>query len=65
MNNKQKVSNRVMQMPKSAIHEMTRLSKEIEDVTFLSWAKPTSNAPEHIRKAAISSIKDGLVDGLF
>lgn len=63
MNNKQKVSNRVTKMPKSAIHEMTRLSKEIEDVAFLSWAKPTSGAPEHIREAAITSIKNGFVDG--
>jgi len=36
------ISKRVSQMPKSAIHEMTRLSKEVDDVAFLSWAKPTS-----------------------
>ncbi|MCE7740587.1 MAG: aminotransferase class I/II-fold pyridoxal phosphate-dependent enzyme, partial [Candidatus Heimdallarchaeota archaeon] len=51
------------QMKKSAIHEMTRLSKEIEDVAFLSWAKPTSDTPEHIKAAAIKAIKDGLVSG--
>jgi hypothetical protein len=28
-------------MKKSAIHEMTRLSKENQDVGFLSWGKPT------------------------
>jgi aminotransferase len=50
-------------MKKSAIHEMTRLSKQIEDVAFLSWAKPTSGAPAHIRKAAIDAINKGLVDG--
>ena len=50
-------------MPKSAIHEMTRLSKEIEDVAFLSWAKPTSNAPLHIRDAVIKAIGEGLTDG--
>lgn len=50
-------------MKKSAIHEMTRLSKEIEDVAFLSWAKPTSDTPEHIKAAAIKAIKDGLVSG--
>jgi len=52
-----------MQIQKSAIHEMTRLSKEVEDVAFLSWAKPTSDTPEHIKKAAISAIKEGLVGG--
>lgn len=63
MNDVQKTSNRVTQMPKSAIHEMTRLSKEIEDVAFLSWAKPTSGAPAHIGKAAIEAISRKDVDG--
>ena len=57
------ISNRVMQIQKSAIHEMTRLSKEIDDVAFLSWAKPTTDTPEHIKEAAISAIKNGLVGG--
>ena len=57
------ISKRVMQIQKSAIHEMTRLSKEIDDVAFLSWAKPTSDTPEHIKEAAISAIKKGLVGG--
>ena len=57
------ISKRVSQIPKSAIHEMTRLSKEVEDVAFLSWARPTSGSPEHIREAAIIAIKDGVVDG--
>ena len=57
------ISNRVAQIPKSAIHEMTRLSKEVEDVAFLSWAKPTSDTPEHIKEGAISAIKNGLVGG--
>ena len=61
--NKSNISNRVKQIPKSAIHEMTRLSKQIEDVAFLSWAKPTSGAPAHIREAAIEAINNGLVDG--
>lgn len=56
-------SNRVMQMKKSAIHEMTRLSKEIEDVAFLSWAKPTSDTPAHIKQAAVAAIQDGLAGG--
>jgi aminotransferase len=59
----QKTANRVMQIPKSAIHEMTRLSKEIEDVAFLSWARPTSGAPAHIGEAAIEAINRNLVDG--
>ena len=58
-----RISDRVLQIQKSAIHEMTRLSKEVEDVAFLSWAKPTSDTPEHIKEAAITAIKKGLVGG--
>ena len=58
-----RISDRVLQIQKSAIHEMTRLSKEIEDVAFLSWAKPTSDTPEHIKEAAVTAIKKGLVGG--
>lgn len=58
-----RASDRVLQIQKSAIHEMTRLSKEIEDVAFLSWAKPTSDTPEHIKEAAIAAIKKGVVGG--
>ncbi|MCK4528563.1 pyridoxal phosphate-dependent aminotransferase [candidate division WOR-3 bacterium] len=63
MNDNRKVSNRVKQIGKSAIHEMTRLSKEIEDVAFLSWAKPTSDTPEHIKEGAVLAIKNGFVGG--
>ena len=63
MPDNRRVSNRVGAIGKSAIHEMTRLSKEVEDVAFLSWAKPTSDTPEHIQEAAISAIKRGLVGG--
>jgi len=42
MKNVARISNRVSQIPKSAIHEMTRLSKEVDDVAFLSWVKPTA-----------------------
>jgi aminotransferase len=63
MNDNWRISDRVMQIQKSAIHEMTRLSKEIKDVAFLSWAKPTSDTPEHIKEAAITAIKNGLVGG--
>jgi len=58
-----RISDRVAQIHKSAIHEMTRLSKEVEDVAFLSWAKPTADTPEHIKEAAISAVKSGLVGG--
>ena len=58
-----RVSDRALQIQKSAIHEMTRLSKEIDDVAFLSWAKPISDTPEHIKKAAVAAIKKGLVGG--
>ncbi|MFW6196032.1 MAG: hypothetical protein ACOC5D_01725, partial [Thermoplasmatota archaeon] len=63
MNNEIKVSERIKNIEKSAIHEMTRLSKDIDDVAFISWAKPTSNTPKHIREGAISAIQDGSVGG--
>ena len=63
MSNGWRVSQRVNQIAKSAIHEMTRLSKEVEDVAFLSWAKPTSDSPEHIKEAAVQAIRDGKVGG--
>ena len=56
-------SKRVQQLKKSAIHEMTKLSKEIDDVAFLSWAKPTSGTPKHINNAAIKAIKNDLTGG--
>lgn len=56
-------SKRVQQIKKSAIHEMTKLSRNFNDVAFLSWAKPTSGTPEHIRNAAIAAIEQGLVSG--
>jgi len=63
MSDNVRISNRVRQMGASAIHEMTRLSKEIDDVAFLSWAKPTSDTPEHIKQAAVRAIENGLVGG--
>lgn len=57
------ISNRVKRIPPSAIHEMTRLSADIKDPAFLSWAKPTSDTPEHIKNAACEAIKKGLVGG--
>jgi len=63
MRKEPRVSRRVSEIQKSAIHEMTRLSKEVEDVAFLSWAKPTTDTPEHIKEAATRAIRDGLVGG--
>ena len=57
------ISNRVNQIKKSAIHEMTRLSKQYDDVAFLSWAKPTTGTPKHINDAVISAIENGLTGG--
>jgi aminotransferase len=59
----QRISERVRTISKSAIHEMTRLSKAVEDVAFLSWAKPTADTPLHIKEAAVAAIRDGLVGG--
>lgn len=58
-----RISGRALNIKKSAIHEMTRLSKEIKDVAFLSWAKPTSDTPDHIKQGAIEAIKNDLVGG--
>ena len=56
-------SNRINQIKKSAIHEMTRLSKQYDDVAFLSWAKPTTGTPKHINDAVIEAINKGLTGG--
>ena len=48
---------RVSQLKKSAIHEMTKLSSQYDDVAFLSWAKPASGTPKHINDAAIEAIQ--------
>jgi aminotransferase len=63
MESRPNTSGRVASIPKSAIHEMTRLSKTIQDVAFLSWAKPTAGAPFHIREGAVKAINEGLADG--
>lgn len=56
-------SRRIGEIGASAIHEMTRLSAQIDDVAFLSWAKPTSDTPAHIREAAVKAIRDGRTGG--
>ncbi|MBN2537899.1 aminotransferase class I/II-fold pyridoxal phosphate-dependent enzyme [candidate division WOR-3 bacterium] len=58
-----RVSQRVSSIDKSAIHEMTRLSRQVDDVAFLSWARPTSATPEHIGRAAIAAIEAGSTGG--
>ncbi len=63
MEQEPRISRRVSQIPKSAIHEMTRLSKAVDDVAFLSWAKPTAGTPEHIREGAVKAIREGSVGG--
>jgi len=63
MATRRKMSDRVTRIAKSAIHEMTRLSREVEDVAFLSWAKPTSDTPDHIKEGAIAAMRDGRVGG--
>ncbi len=56
-------SKRVLDIPRSAIHEMTRLSMQYEDVAFLSWAKPTSDTPDHIKEGAVAALREGLAGG--
>lgn len=63
MKERHRSSDRIMGIGSSAIHEMTRLSKQIDDVAFLSWAKPTSDTPDHIKEAAVKAIMDGRVGG--
>jgi len=57
------ISSRVSRIPPSAIHEMTRLSRQVKDVAFLSWAKPTTGTPEHINRAAVAAIESGRTGG--
>lgn len=63
MINENLVAQRALDIPKSAIHEMTRLSSQMEDVAFLSWAKPTSGVPEHINEATKKAIDLGKTGG--
>jgi aminotransferase len=57
------VSERVSKIPRSAIHEMTRLSMQVKDPVSLSWARPAAGTPEHIDQAACEAINKGLVSG--
>ncbi|KPL01239.1 MAG: hypothetical protein AMJ91_00890 [candidate division Zixibacteria bacterium SM23_73_3] len=57
------ISDRVSKIPRSAIHEMTRLSMQVKDPVSLSWARPAAGSPGHINEAACQAIKAGLVSG--
>ena len=58
-----RISERVANMKNYTTHEITRLSRFIEDEAFLSWARLTSDTLVHIKEAAIQAIRDGLVGG--
>ncbi len=60
---KNTVSQRVSKIPRSAIHEMTRLSMQVKDPVSLSWARPAAGTPKHINQAACEAINEGLVSG--
>lgn len=57
------VSQRVSKIGASVIHGMTKLAASVDDPAMLSWAKPTSVTPEHIRDGAIKAIREGLTSG--
>ena len=61
--NEHMVSDRVSRIPRSAIHEMTRLSMQVEDPVSLSWARPAAGTPKHIDEAACRAVREGLVSG--
>jgi len=56
-------SKRITAMPRSVIHMMSALSRDVDDPVSLSWAKPVHGTPEHINAAAIDSIEKGLCSG--
>jgi len=57
------VSQRVSGIGASVIHGMTKLAASVDDPAMLSWAKPTSNTPQHICDGAVDSIRNGLTSG--
>ncbi len=56
-------SKRTSDIPPSAIHTMTGLSKTVADVALLSWTKPPTIAPAYIHEAAAAAIVQGRADG--
>ncbi len=56
-------SKRITAMPRSVIHMMSALARDVDDPVSLSWAKPVHGTPEHINAAAIEAIERGLCSG--
>lgn len=56
-------SKRITAMPRSVIHMMSALSRDVDDPVSLSWAKPVHGTPEHIDATAIEAINNGLCSG--
>ncbi|MCD6282597.1 aminotransferase class I/II-fold pyridoxal phosphate-dependent enzyme [bacterium] len=56
-------SKRITAMPRSVIHMMSALARDVDDPVSLSWAKPVHGTPEHINAAAAKAVKDGLCSG--
>jgi len=57
------LSRRITGMPRSNIHLMSALAREVEDPVSLSWARPFAGTPQHINDAAREAIAKGLVSG--
>jgi len=56
-------SRRIQGMPRSNIHLMSMLARQVEDPVSLSWAKPFAGTPAHINAAAIEAIEQDLCSG--
>lgn len=56
-------SKRITAMPRSVIHMMSALARDVDDPVSLSWAKPVHGTPDHINIAAIKAIEKGLCSG--
>ncbi|RLC61297.1 MAG: aminotransferase, partial [Chloroflexi bacterium] len=56
-------SKRITAMPRSVIHMMSALAREVDDPVSLSWAKPVHGTPQHINAAAIEAIEKNLCSG--
>jgi aminotransferase len=56
-------SKRITAMPRSVIHMMSALARDVDDPVSLSWAKPVHGTPDHINAAAIETIQKDLCSG--
>jgi len=56
-------SERIRQIPRSNIHLMSALSREVDDPVSLSWAKPASPTPDHINGFAAEMVESGRASG--